>query len=88
MPQIALVSDEHNDNIGIGMVPKLLEPPSDVLVGLVLADVVNEESAHGAAVVSRCDGTVTLLAGGIPYLSLDSLGVDLDRAGGELDTNG
>lgn len=88
MSQITLVSDEHDDNVGIGMVPKLLEPPGDVFVSLMLADVVNEEGADSPAVVSRCDSTVTLLASSIPNLSLDGLGVDLNRTGGELDSDG
>lgn len=88
VPQIALVPDKHNDDVGIGVVAQLLEPPGDVLVGLVLADVVDEERTDGAAVVRRGDGAVALLAGGIPDLGLDGLGVDLDGAGGELDADG
>jgi hypothetical protein len=70
------------------MVAKLLEPPGDVLVGLVLADVVDEEGANGTAVVGGGDGAVALLARGIPDLGLDGLGVDLDRPRGELDADG
>lgn len=88
MPQIALVSDQHDDDVGVGMVAKLLEPPGDVLVGLVLADVVDEEGANGTAVVGGGDGAVALLARGIPDLGLDGLGVDLDRPRGELDADG
>lgn len=88
MSQIALVTDKHNNNVGVGMVAQLLQPSGDVLVGLVLADVVNEEGTDGATVVGGCDGAVTLLAGSIPNLGLDRLGVDLDRTGGELDTDG
>lgn len=51
MSQIALVSDEHDDNVAVGMVAKLLQPPRDVLVGLMLADIVDEEGTDGAAVV-------------------------------------
>jgi len=88
VPQIALVSDQHDNNVGISVIAELLEPSRDVLVGLVLADVVDEESADGATVVCRGDGAVSLLAGGIPDLSLDGLRIDLDRAGGELDADG
>lgn len=86
--QIALVADEHDDNVGVGVVAQFLEPPGDVLVGLVLADIVDEEGADSTTVVGRGDGAVTLLAGGIPNLCLDGLGVDLDRPGGELDADG
>ncbi len=88
MPQIALVSDKHDDDVSIGMVPKLLQPSCDVLVGLVLADIVDKEGADGTAVVSRGDGAVSLLTGGIPDLCLDRLGVDLDGSGCKLDTDG
>jgi hypothetical protein len=88
MPQIALVTDEHDDDVGVGMVAQLLQPPCHVLVCLVLADVVDEQGAHCAAVVCRRDGAVALLAGGIPDLRLDGLVVDLNAASGELDANG
>lgn len=76
--QIALVTDQHDDDVGIGMVPQLLQPPVDILVGLVLADIIDEEGADSATVVSRGNGTVALLASSIPDLCLDGLGVDLD----------
>lgn len=50
--KIALVADEHNDNVAIGVVTQLLEPAEDVDVGGMLGNVVDEESAHGAAVVA------------------------------------
>lgn len=37
--------------------------------------------------IRGCDGAVTLLACSIPYLRLDRLAVDVNRAGRELDTN-
>lgn len=88
MSQIALVSNQHNDDVGISVIPQFLEPSRDILVGLVLADVVNEQGSHSAAVVGGGNGAVSLLAGGIPDLGLDRLGVDLDGPGGELDTDG
>lgn len=85
--QIALVSDQHDDDVGVSVVPQLLQPSRDVLVGLVLADVVDEEGTDSATVVGRRDGAISLLAGRIPDLRLDGLGVDLDRSRGELDTD-
>lgn len=70
------------------MVAQLLQPPRHVLVRLVLADVVDEQRADGAAVVGRGDGAVALLARGVPDLGLDGFGVDLDGARGELDADG
>lgn len=87
VPQIALVSHQHDDDVCVGMVAELFQPACDVLVGLVLGDVVDEEGADCATVVGAGDRTVTLLAGGIPDLSLDGLVVDLDAASGKLDAD-
>lgn len=88
MSQIALVSDQHDDDVGVGMVAEFLQPPVDVVVGLVLADIVDKEGPDGTTVVGGGDGAITLLTGGIPDLRLDRLGVDLDGTGGEFDTDG
>lgn len=69
------------------MVPKFLQPPVDVIVGLVLADIVHEESTHGTAVIGRRDGTVAFLTRSIPNLSLDRLGIDLDGTSRKLNTD-
>ena len=52
VPQVALVADEHDDNVRVGMVAELLEPAGDVDVGGVLCDVVDEQSPDGTAVVA------------------------------------
>ena len=88
MPQIALVSHQHDDNVCVGMIAELFQPACHVLVGLVLGNVVDEEGADCATVVGAGDGAVALLAGGIPDLRLDGLVVDLDAASGELDADG
>lgn len=38
--QIALVTNEHDDNIRVRMVPQLFEPPCNIFISLVLADIV------------------------------------------------
>ena len=88
VPQIALVSHQHDDNVCVGMIAELFQPACDVLVGLVLGDVVDKEGADCATVVGAGDGAVTLLAGRIPDLRLDGLVVDLDAASGEFDADG
>jgi len=88
MPQIALVSHQHDNDVCVGMVAELFQPACDVLVGLVLGDVVDEKCADSATVVGAGDCAVALLAGGIPDLGFDGLVVDLDAAGGKLDTDG
>lgn len=51
MAQVTLVAHQHDDNVAVGVVPQLLQPSLHVLVGQVLSDVVDQESADGAAVV-------------------------------------
>lgn len=50
--QIALVPDEHDDNVGVGVVAKLLEPASHVDIRGMLRDVVDEKCANGATVIA------------------------------------
>jgi hypothetical protein len=88
MLQIALISNQHNHNIAVRMIPQLLQPSRHILVGLVLADIVDEQSADGAAIVRGGDGAVAFLAGRVPDLGFDCFGVDLDGASGELDADG
>ena len=60
--EIALVADEHDDDVRVGVVPELLEPPGDVDVRLVLRDVVHEQRTDRTAVVRRRDRPVAFLA--------------------------
>ena len=53
MLQIALVADEHDDDVRVRVVAELLEPSGDVHVRAVLRDVVHEQRADGSAVVAR-----------------------------------
>lgn len=70
------------------MIAQLLQPPGHIVVSLMFANIVNEQGSDGTTIVGGGDGSVTLLTGGIPDLSFDCFGVDLDRACGELDTTG
>ena len=78
MAQITLISDEHDDNVWIGVVAKFTKPAGDVFVGWVLADIVHKQRADSTAVISRSYSTVPLLACGVPDLGLDGFSVDLD----------
>lgn len=88
MPQVALVTDQHDDDVAVGVIPQLFQPSGDVFVGLVLAYVVDEQCTDGAAVVGGCDGPITLLAGRVPDLRLDGFGIDLDGPCCEFDADG
>lgn len=73
MPQIALVSHEHDDYVAIGVIPQLFQPPSDILICLVFRDIVDKQRSDGAAIIGRCDGAIAFLAGGVPNLRFDGL---------------
>lgn len=85
--QIALVTDQHDHNVGIGMVSEFFQPPRDVLVCLVLANVVHQEGADSPTVVGRSDGAIPLLTRRVPDLGLDGLRVNLDRSRCKLDAD-
>jgi hypothetical protein len=76
MSQIALVTDQHDDDIGICVVSEFLKPSRYVVVGLVFADVVDEQCANSTSVVCGCDGSIALLTCCVPDLRLDGLAVD------------
>jgi hypothetical protein len=86
--QIALISHQHDDDVRICVIPQLFQPSCHILVRLVFADIVDEQSSHRPSVVGRCDGSISLLSGSIPDLRLDRLRIYLDRSGCELYTDG
>jgi len=88
MSQIALVSHQHNHNVTVRMVSQLFQPPLDVLICLVLADIVDEEGANGTTVVRRGDRTIPFLTRCVPNLRFNGLGVDLNGACCEFNTDG
>jgi hypothetical protein len=56
--------------------------------GSLVGDVVYQQDAHGAAVVGSGDGAEALLAGGVPYLQLDALAIELNGPDLEVDADG
>jgi hypothetical protein len=54
----------------------------------LIRDIIDEKNTHGAAIISRGNGSEAFLAGGIPYLQLDALAVQLDRSDLEVYSNG
>lgn len=51
MAEVALVSDLHDDDVVVGVVPQLLQPALDILVRQVLGDVVHQESSDRTPVI-------------------------------------
>ena len=56
MLEIALVADEHDDDVRVGVVTELLQPPRDVDVRRMLGDVVDEQCTDGTPVISGYRG--------------------------------
>lgn len=77
VPQVGLVADEHDSDVGVGVVAQLLEPPADVLEGGGLAHVVDQDRAERPTVVGACNCAVPLLACRVPDLRLDDLALNL-----------
>lgn len=61
--QIALVADQHDDHVRVGVLTRLFQPPREVVERLAPCDVVHQQRAGRAAVVRARDGAERLLAG-------------------------
>lgn len=51
MPQIALVTDEHDDDVRVCVVAEFLQPAKNVDVSRVFRDIVHEKCSDSASVV-------------------------------------
>ena len=58
MAKIGFVAHEHDDDVGVGVIPQFLQPSVDVLKGCVSGHVVDEECTYSSSVVSTGDGSV------------------------------
>lgn len=77
--QIRLVTDEHDNDVGVGVLAHLAQPARDALVGAMLGDVVQQQCAHSTAVVGRSDGPVAFLSSSVPNLGLMNMEVGKKR---------
>ena len=64
--EVALVADEELAHVLRGVAVDLREPHLDVVERIEDGDVVNDDDAVGAAVVSRGDGAEAVLASSVP----------------------
>lgn len=71
---IALVSYKQLVDALGGVPVNLLQPLLDVVEAVHVGDVVDDADAVGAAVVGRCDGAETFLAGRVPLWSSQRAG--------------
>lgn len=49
--QVPLVAHQHHHDVGVAVIVQLLQPALGALVRQVLADVVDQQGPHGAAVI-------------------------------------
>ena len=70
------------------MIPQLLQPPLNILIRLMLANVIDQQRSYSSSVVCGGDGSVSFLACRVPDLGFDGFCIDLDGAGGEFDADG
>ena len=61
MAQIALVADEHDDDVVVGVIAQLLQPPFNVLVRQMLCYVVHQQCPDRPTVVPEHNGSDALL---------------------------
>lgn len=88
MTQIAFISYQHNDNVGIRMITEFFQPSRDIVISLMLADIVDKKSSHSTSIIGGCNGSIAFLPGCVPNLCFDRLGVHLDGSGCEFDADG
>lgn len=75
---IALVRDEDLGHVGVGVLVDLLEPVGDVIEGLLVSAVVDQNDPHCTLVVGLSDRAETLLPGSVPHLQLHTLVIYID----------
>ena len=76
---VSLVGDEELGDIFGSVGLNLLDPVADVVEGVLIATVINQDDAHGALIVRLSDGSEPLLSCSVPHLKFDHLVVNVDR---------
>lgn len=85
---VALVTDKNLVDAGRCMLFNVGEPGPDVVEGLFVCNVIDQQDTHGTSVVSGSDGSETFLPSSIPNLQLDSLPIELDCSDLKVNTDG
>ena len=58
--EIGLVPHQHDHDVGVGVISKLLQPSFHVLKGYMPSDIIDKESTHSASIIGTRDSTVPL----------------------------
>jgi hypothetical protein len=59
--QIGLVANEHDSHIGVGMLPRILQPACQVVEGFPTRDVIDQQGTSSTPVIRPRDGPKGLL---------------------------
>ena len=87
--EVCFVADEHDDCVvETEVVFEFLDPVLHVVEGLSVGDVVGDDGAVCAVVVSRREGFISFLSRGVPDLYFDLVLADLDGLGEEVHSDG
>lgn len=79
---IKLIPEQIDLYVGLAKLLDFAEPEVvDVLEGLLVEDVVDDEDTLGSFVVRACDSSESLLAGSVPYLQFYWVAFQIHRSG-------
>lgn len=56
--KIWLVANQHDHNVGVCVLPQLLQPPCDILICCVPSDIIHQQCTNSSSVVSTSNSTV------------------------------
>ena len=86
--QIALVSYKDSSDVVLSVLFNFTHPGVDSVEGVAVSNVIDNNDAVGALVITGCDRLESLLASSVPNLQLADLLVNIDGTNLEVDTNG
>ena len=88
LDEVNLVSHKHNADILLSWIKQGLKPVLDILKGLSVSNVIDDQTSEGLSVMCHGDCSVLFLARRIPELCLDGSPIfHANIFGGKLDTN-
>lgn len=88
LDEINLITHKHYADILLGWIKQGLKPVFDILKGLSVGNVVDDQTSEGLPVMCHSDCPVLFLTGSIPELGFDGCSIfHADIFGGKLDTD-
>ena len=85
---ITLVPNEDLVDVLCSVLFNVTDPGTDILEGLFISDIINQQDTHRTTIIRGGNGTETFLASGIPNLEFNTLPVEVNGLDFEIDTNG